>query len=164
IYCNESESCGGLYMDRQVLKQFDFIVQKQNIISSITVLNVLAGFIYPYEYSGIDILNDGKLSIQESIQILRSLMNIRYHSADYNPRDFQINLSEMLRIIQIYNLGGYHCDRKKKMDMPQVFWKTMRIYIVNIMMQIIVTKGSNQITKLIYMNCFESFNFIMRGV
>ncbi|KPA15371.1 hypothetical protein MHK_004422 [Candidatus Magnetomorum sp. HK-1] len=121
IYCNESESCGGLYMDRQVRKQFDFKIQKQSIVSSITVLNVLAGFIYPYEYNGIDILNDGKLSIQESIQALRNLMTVRYHSADYNPRDFQINLSEMLRMIQIYNLGGYHCDPEKKDGYAPVF-------------------------------------------
>jgi len=33
----------------------------------------------------------------------------RHHSADYNPADFSISLSELLRVIQIYNQGGYHC-------------------------------------------------------
>jgi hypothetical protein len=32
------------------------------------------------------------------------------HSADYNPKDNQINLSELLRVIQIYNFTGtYYC-------------------------------------------------------
>ncbi|MDM8525396.1 leucine-rich repeat domain-containing protein [Desulfococcaceae bacterium HSG8] len=31
-----------------------------------------------------------------------------YHSADYN-RDFHINFDEILRIIQLYNGGAYHC-------------------------------------------------------
>ena len=32
-----------------------------------------------------------------------------HHSADYNSADFSISLSELLRVIQIYNQGGYHC-------------------------------------------------------
>jgi len=31
------------------------------------------------------------------------------HSADQN-KDWQINLIELLRVIQLYNSGGYHCD------------------------------------------------------
>ncbi|MBI1320985.1 MAG: CHRD domain-containing protein [Candidatus Hydrogenedens sp.] len=31
------------------------------------------------------------------------------HSADENG-DFELNLSELLRVIQFYNFGGYHCD------------------------------------------------------
>jgi ELWxxDGT repeat protein len=30
------------------------------------------------------------------------------HASDYNPRNWQINLSELLRIIQFYNMRGYH--------------------------------------------------------
>jgi len=30
------------------------------------------------------------------------------HSSDYNPQDWQISLSELLRLIQFYNSGGYH--------------------------------------------------------
>jgi hypothetical protein len=30
------------------------------------------------------------------------------HSSDYNPRDFTIGLSEILRLIQFYNSSGYH--------------------------------------------------------
>jgi hypothetical protein len=30
------------------------------------------------------------------------------HSADYNPADWVINLSELLRVIQFFNAGGYH--------------------------------------------------------
>lgn len=33
-----------------------------------------------------------------------------HHSADYNPPDFQINISELLRVVQFFNLGGYQCD------------------------------------------------------
>lgn len=33
-----------------------------------------------------------------------------FHDADYNPADWSINLSELLRIIQIYNVGSFHCD------------------------------------------------------
>jgi len=32
------------------------------------------------------------------------------HSCDYNPADWAINLSELLRLIQFYNSGGYSCD------------------------------------------------------
>jgi hypothetical protein len=33
-----------------------------------------------------------------------------YHSADYNTANWKINLSELLRVVQFFNLGGYHCD------------------------------------------------------
>ncbi|MDM8550373.1 hypothetical protein QUF72_09855 [Desulfobacterales bacterium HSG2] len=32
------------------------------------------------------------------------------HSSDYNPQDYEISLSELLRVIQLYNQGDYHCD------------------------------------------------------
>ncbi len=32
------------------------------------------------------------------------------HHSDYNPQDWQINQSELLRLIQFYNTGGYHVD------------------------------------------------------
>ncbi|RLC02043.1 MAG: hypothetical protein DRI57_30455, partial [Deltaproteobacteria bacterium] len=32
-----------------------------------------------------------------------------YHSADNNPADYEIGLSELLRAVQIYNIGAYHC-------------------------------------------------------
>ncbi|KPA18398.1 protein containing Cellulosome anchoring protein, cohesin region, partial [Candidatus Magnetomorum sp. HK-1] len=36
--------------------------------------------------------------------------DVQYHSADYNPQDNRINLSELLRVIQIYNFTGtYYC-------------------------------------------------------
>ncbi len=31
------------------------------------------------------------------------------HNADYNPMDHKINLSELLRVIQLYNNNAYHC-------------------------------------------------------
>jgi hypothetical protein len=31
-----------------------------------------------------------------------------YHASDYNPKDWVINLSELLRLIQFFNMGGYH--------------------------------------------------------
>jgi hypothetical protein len=30
------------------------------------------------------------------------------HNSDYNPRDWQINLTEILRLVQFFNIGGYH--------------------------------------------------------
>jgi len=33
-----------------------------------------------------------------------------YHSGDYNPSGWSLNLSELLRIIQFYNIGDHHCD------------------------------------------------------
>ena len=33
-----------------------------------------------------------------------------FHSADYKPADWCIDISELLRAIQIYNVGAYHCD------------------------------------------------------
>lgn len=32
----------------------------------------------------------------------------RPHAADYNPQDWHINISEVLRVVQFYNLGSYH--------------------------------------------------------
>ena len=32
------------------------------------------------------------------------------HDSDYNPRNWQISVSEILRVIQFYNLGGYHVE------------------------------------------------------
>ncbi len=37
-----------------------------------------------------------------------------YHSADYNPPDYKISLSELLRVVQLYNIGAYHCDPNSK--------------------------------------------------
>lgn len=37
--------------------------------------------------------------------------DFEYHSADYNPRDRNINIRELLRVIQLYNYTGtYYCD------------------------------------------------------
>lgn len=33
-----------------------------------------------------------------------------YHSGDYSPADFKISLSELLRVIQLYNSTSYSCD------------------------------------------------------
>jgi hypothetical protein len=30
------------------------------------------------------------------------------HASDYNPQDWQVSLSELLRLIQFFNSGGYH--------------------------------------------------------
>ncbi len=32
----------------------------------------------------------------------------RPHSSDYNPQDWEISLTELLRLIQIFNSGGYY--------------------------------------------------------
>ena len=33
-----------------------------------------------------------------------------YHSADYNPADWKISISELLRLIQLFNYNSYSCD------------------------------------------------------
>jgi hypothetical protein len=30
------------------------------------------------------------------------------HASDYNPRDWQVSLTELLRLIQFFNMRGYH--------------------------------------------------------
>ncbi|MCC6142733.1 MAG: hypothetical protein IT368_02890, partial [Candidatus Hydrogenedentes bacterium] len=30
------------------------------------------------------------------------------HASDYNPQDWKVGLSELLRLIQFFNSGGYH--------------------------------------------------------
>lgn len=30
------------------------------------------------------------------------------HASDYSPQDWTIDLSELLRVIQFYNMGGYY--------------------------------------------------------
>ncbi len=37
-----------------------------------------------------------------------------YHSADYNPSDYKISMSELIRVIQFYNIGDFHCDQSKE--------------------------------------------------
>lgn len=39
------------------------------------------------------------------------------HASDYNPQDWTINLSELLRLIQFYNIGGYYgCEDPESED------------------------------------------------
>ena len=33
-----------------------------------------------------------------------------FHSADYDPADWSISISELLRLIQLFNMDAYHCD------------------------------------------------------
>lgn len=42
--------------------------------------------------------------------ILAFSSNAQYHSSDYEEPRFVILLPELLRLIQIYNFGSYHCD------------------------------------------------------
>jgi len=37
-----------------------------------------------------------------------------FHTGDYSPTDYKINLSELLRLVQLYNVGSYHCDPNRK--------------------------------------------------
>lgn len=39
-----------------------------------------------------------------------TILECTYHTADYYSTDWSINLSEILRVIQIYNIDSYHCD------------------------------------------------------
>ena len=42
---------------------------------------------------------------------IRTWMPLAAHtSADYAPANWQIELSELLRVIQFYNTGSFHCD------------------------------------------------------
>ena len=53
-----------------------------------------------------------KISIRmtDEGKIMKGFRLKPYHSADYNPPDNKISLSELLRVIQLYNKGAYHCD------------------------------------------------------
>ncbi len=53
-------------------------------------------------------IDDG---IEKTFTIPQTTANrYAFHSADYRPADWTINLSELLRVIQLYNMGAYHCD------------------------------------------------------
>ncbi len=41
--------------------------------------------------------------------VVRDPDDNKYHSADHTPRDFRISLSELLRVIQLYSSGSFHC-------------------------------------------------------
>lgn len=53
-----------------------------------------------------------KISIRmtDEGKIMKGFRLKPYHSADYNPPDNKISLSELLRVIQLYNKVVYHCD------------------------------------------------------
>ncbi len=36
--------------------------------------------------------------------------NCSYHTSDYNPKNWKIDFPELLRLIQLFNSGGYHID------------------------------------------------------
>ncbi|HOV33243.1 MAG TPA: PASTA domain-containing protein [Candidatus Hydrogenedens sp.] len=98
-----------------------------NLINTLQIQNTYSSFEYP---SGIfplmpdaDVDNDG-MSIYEEYQFVLSyngtkvefvqlVFNINpvpdYHSADTN-KDNKIDLRELLRVIQFFNSGGFHCE------------------------------------------------------
>jgi hypothetical protein len=48
-------------------------------------------------------------STEDGYNFGNNLRNCSPHTADYNPVDWIIQFHELLRIIQIYNVGGYIC-------------------------------------------------------
>ncbi len=50
------------------------------------------------------------LAFLTSSLAMASASDGNYHSADYNPPDYRISLSELLRVVQFYNTGIYHCS------------------------------------------------------
>ncbi|MCX8064368.1 MAG: PASTA domain-containing protein [Candidatus Hydrogenedentes bacterium] len=74
--------------------------------------------------------NDGKIDLSELLRVIQffnmsgyhcaegtedgyapgmgSNYNCRPHASDYNPQDWKINLEELLRLIQIFNIGHYY--------------------------------------------------------
>jgi len=59
--------------------------------------------------------NDANIIEDVAGNFTNTSVNIRvgtvpHHSADYSPADFRIALSELLRIVQFYNVGDYHCN------------------------------------------------------
>jgi len=59
-------------------------------------------------------LDSEKILIEDALYIIFKLSGIIYHAGDYNPSDLKINISEMLRLIQLHNAGGYHCDNNSE--------------------------------------------------
>lgn len=85
-----------------------------------------------HNHSG-DQNNDGKISLTELLRVIQFFNSGGYqcvtppatsedgylpgagsnhscggHSSDYAPHDWKVNLSELLRLIQFFNIGGYH--------------------------------------------------------
>jgi hypothetical protein len=55
-------------------------------------------------------LNSETIRINDAIYIIFKLADIVFHSGDYNPKNLQISMNEMLRVIQLHNSEAYHCD------------------------------------------------------
>jgi len=54
-------------------------------------------------------VTDGVLEDKAKVMIIVKKLK-EYHSGDYNPADHKISLSELLRVVQLYNSESYHCD------------------------------------------------------
>jgi len=81
----------------------DFMLRDHEIGLSelLRMIQIYSGTDYHCDAAGKDGYGLGEYGAQSSC--------IR-HSADYKPRDWKINLNELLRVIQFYNVGAYHPD------------------------------------------------------
>ncbi len=69
-------------------------------VADVLVDGVSAGAVITYEFP----------SVNADHTIHVTFAYTGYHHADYNPSDYDIGLSELLRVIQLYNEREYHCD------------------------------------------------------
>jgi hypothetical protein len=79
----------------------------------IIVLQVITNINPPFCYPSAS-LDSEQIQIDDALYIIFKLSGIVYHSGDYNPSDLKITMNEMLRLIQLFNAGGYHCDSKSE--------------------------------------------------
>jgi hypothetical protein len=82
----------------------DFEIQLEELLRMIQMFN--AGAYY------CDAASDDGFSVVELVPGASRLC--AFHSADYNPANWTIELSELLRVVQFFNLGGYvACDESE---------------------------------------------------
>jgi len=72
-------------------------------------VNVPSGQTGDMSFSGEVLYRRGGTEQTAAIGCLGSVAERIHHSLDYNPANYLISVSEILRVIQFYNLGGYHC-------------------------------------------------------
>jgi len=88
--------------------------QPPNLKNLIETLQVLCEIQHPDNQEYLDLNSDGKINLSDALMIVMKLSGksnsiIKYHSADYNPKDLKFNLSELLRVAQLYNNNGNTC-------------------------------------------------------
>jgi len=106
--CNEKKASGGFLYKNNTYQNLNINLLNSNLDKTINILKILTGILLSNDKDMPDILFGNKIGIQNAVHSLNSLFVPKFHSADYSPKDFKINLSELLRVIELYNLKCYY--------------------------------------------------------